>query len=188
MDAPAYRGVPASPCAAGRGGNTGLMGDSATGPASSPAVHHEWIAGPGDARRAAASLAWRASTAPLNIGMTALVWLYLIVRAVLLGPDAWLAGVVIYPLALPALSFAFAYQGLRHSMPPGSQWLSGFGEQEMLIGSPVGRAFMPYRSITGVKKLGRLVQISTGGRTRTVLPEQICPPAAVEFVRTKIAR
>ncbi|GAA4384918.1 hypothetical protein [Tsukamurella soli] len=154
---------------------------------AAPSVHHEWVAAPGDAARLARAATLSVVRRPTVAVCLAIPVVYVVVRAVLLGPDAWLAAGIAFPVVFIGLLYAQAARGTRASMVPGSRWVSGFGEHELMIGTPIGRTVLPYRSVKGIRRAGPLVLVTVAPRRRLGFPAPLFPPAAVDFVRARIA-
>ncbi|MDF0531731.1 hypothetical protein P0W64_19520 [Tsukamurella sp. 8F] len=152
---------------------------------AAPPVQHEWVAGPGDAARIALTATMATVRRPALV-VVAVVWLlYIVIRAVAVGPDVWLIGILL-PLIPVAITYFLVYRNLRASMGPGAQWVSGFGEESMLIGGPLGRSVLPYRSLSGIRVGGRLVFLTVRPRGRLGFPAALFPPDAVAHVRARI--
>lgn len=149
-------------------------------------VHHEWIPRPADPPRLA-----RAAT----LGMLGRpFWIVLVTFCIgYVGSSSAMGlldfphlAILLVPIAAALLIYLVTLFNLRRSLQPGTRWTSTLGPQSLTVSSPTGQSTLNYNQITGIRRRGPYVSISTRSAGRIAYIGELFPPDAIEFVHSRV--
>ncbi|KRQ68949.1 hypothetical protein AOT83_17165 [Mycobacteroides sp. H001] len=94
--------------------------------------------------------------------------------------------ILLVPIAAALLVYLLTLFNLRRSLQSGTRWTSTFGPQSLTVSSSAGQSTLNYNQITGIRRRGPYVSISTRSAGRITYIGELFPPAAIEFVRSRV--
>lgn len=151
-----------------------------------PPIQHQWVAGPGDASRAA----WACARAMM---WNKLMWVLYLLMAAVVAWDftraGWGAvfGIVVFGLCLGLLFlmyFGYYLSATKELARPGATWATGFGPTGLSLISPISTSAIDYAAITAARRVGPVVVIRyRGGVLYDGIPSQLVPDREFELLR-----
>ena len=165
-------------------------------PPGAPPIDHHWEAGPDDVKRlTSAAIRWAYRQPRLWIPLVVVLGALAVIAAAAAhdGGRPALAGVifgvVVIMVFVPAILLRRARAQFALIAFPGARWEIGYGPSSMVIVQPISSAVIDYSAFkSATRASGNTVILKFRSRLYTVLPEELCPPAALAFLTEAIAR
>lgn len=166
-------------------------------PEGAPPINHRWTAGPGDVRRLSGALTRAGLTDRRQLVSLAVVVAVIgggLVLLFALGDVTFavggLAGLIGATGALLWRTARTARTHFERIAFPGAHWAVGYGRTSLVLYQPISSAVIDYGHFTGVRRgQDRTVLLRyTDSRLVVVLPDELCPPPAFDYLADAIRR
>lgn len=151
-----------------------------------PPIQYQWVAGPGDASRAAASAARATMWNRLWWVLYAMITV-LVIRDYLydIGLGVFMTIVVAVLLGIVfLLCYLYYLTAMKAMTSPGTVWATGFGPTALSLITPFTTSVIDYAAITAARRVGSIVVIRyRGGTLFDAIPSQLVPEAEFDLLR-----